>query len=689
MTQRPHNVFATIRRVLGIGWNVAPGSLVIYLAASVFSAASLGLAVLVLRQLITGTLHANLSWRTGTEFILLLLIQVVCTTITAREAILLRFKISTKLNKDIQAVLPNVPYPRFEDTAFQAEYGMLVREASFKPATMIDSILQSALGTFSMLAILIVLLPIMPTAGLILLALLVPVMLTERRLRGQMLLMQTSHAPDLLRLQYISQSSIDPDWQRDLRAYGSDVLNREYALLSERYLSSLSAVTRRIHLSRFFTGLASLAIFVILFVVVAQAVARHSLTASDAITLVTGGYYLASRIGFVSMNIGSILESTDFMSKAFSFIDGNAREGEATRTATEPVRPRLIHVCGVNYSYPRASTPALRGIDVSIRQGITGIIGANGAGKSTFVKILAGLLPPDAGEVEVLDDAGATLKLAEFRIAVLFQNPAQLRLTIRQNVTMRASSPPEADRKVWEALHRVGVADVVRALPDGLDSWLGGGFGGRTNLSGGQWQRLGLARALYHDAQIVLLDEPSSHLDAPAETRLLHLLTEGFRDRIVVVVTHRRKTLQICDRYLELADGTVASEGTVASSMSAVAHPYLDRLQGEARDHPEAFSGADIVDNFPYMYHICSFCGRDMRVPRAAGTGQPEPGPDQAVCLACAALSMEILNEENPPDGAHLQCSFCGDEQSQTVPGPDYISICMKCARRWLDMAET
>jgi len=525
-------------RVIGIVWRDSPRALLVYLGASAISAASLGAALILLRRLINQILDGTLQWRDGLAFAVVLVLQQACASLTEREAILLRQRISARVNSDIQQILPAVPYSSFEDTAFQAEYGMLVREASFKPATLIDSILQGALAFFTIAAVTIALLPIMPLAGLVLLALLVPVMLAERRLRGRMLDLQTYHAADLLRMQYISQSSVDPDWQRDLRACGSDLLSREYADLSKRYLAGLSAVISRIQRVRFLTGLSSLVIFGVLFALVARAVARHTLNAADALTLVTGGYYLASRISSISASIGAGIESTDFMARVFAFIDAYPRPGgAATGSGLAVLSPGAITLSSVCYAYPRSPVPALRDVDMTIEPGVTAIIGANGAGKSTLVKILAGLISPSAGEVRLADRAGQPMRRDDLRVAVMFQHPAQLRLTVRQNVTMRDSSEPGGDDRVWEVLEEVGLADPVRALPQGLDSVLGGGFGADANLSGGQWQRLALARVLYRDAQLVILDEPSSHLDAEAESRLLRMLTQGFTDRMVVVVT--------------------------------------------------------------------------------------------------------------------------------------------------------
>jgi ABC-type glutathione transport system ATPase component len=266
----------------------------------------------------------------------------------------------------------------------------------------------------------------------------------------------------------------------------------------------------------------------------------------------------------------------------------------------------------------------------------------------------------------------------------MFQHPAQLRLSVRQNVTMEATTSPDADQRVWAVLADVGLEEVIRALPRGLDSILGGGFGAEVNLSGGQWQRLVLARTLYRDASLVILDEPSSHLDAEAEGRLLDMLTHGLRERMVVVVTHRRETLQACDRYLELADGAVSASGAVTGAFPAVVHPYLGGAADRPPDaNPDAKPDARDVSSLKFFGNldlVCSFCARQTPVPPGAMSE-----PDAVICAECAELAVEVLSRPTGPEQPQLDCSFCGSDGLGTVPGPDGVAICAPCAQRWLE----
>src|SRR3982751_2062592 len=160
---------------------------------------------------------------------------------------------------------------------------------------------------------------------------------------------------------------------------------------------------------------------------------------------------------------------------------------------------RAVHLNGVSYRYPHSQKVALDDVSYTFHTGTTAIVGPNGAGKSTLVKLVTGLLAPTAGAISARLPDGASVPAEQVPKAVLFQEPSHLYLTVRQNVTMRYERAPDEDARIHHALELAGLGKVVAGLPDGLDTLIGAGFGGRVDLSGGQWQRLALARLIYQD----------------------------------------------------------------------------------------------------------------------------------------------------------------------------------------------
>ncbi|GAA3468595.1 ABC transporter ATP-binding protein [Nonomuraea roseola] len=192
------------------------------------------------------------------------------------------------------------------------------------------------------------------------------------------------------------------------------------------------------------------------------------------------------------------------------------------------------------------------------RRGMTAMVGLSGSGKSTVLALTERFVLPDEGRVEVLGWDTSTWPLHELRgrLAYVDQGCTLLRDTVRGNLTLGCAEPI-SDERLMEVLAEVGLADVILALPQRLDTVVGG----ESDMSGGQRQRLALARAIVADARVVLLDEPSSHLDSVNEQRLRDAVDRIARDRAVLVVAHRISTVQHADHVIVMDDGRVVAEG--------------------------------------------------------------------------------------------------------------------------------
>jgi ATP-binding cassette, subfamily B, bacterial len=193
-------------------------------------------------------------------------------------------------------------------------------------------------------------------------------------------------------------------------------------------------------------------------------------------------------------------------------------------------------------------------------------VGTNGAGKSTLVKLITGLIAPSVGMLYSRDAAGKHIPLETCAKAVLFQDPGHFPFSIRHNVTMQFDGDDgnaAQDGRVATAVRDAGLEEAVAALPSNIDTVVGVGFGGVVDLSGGQWQRLALARLLAHDAPLLLLDEPSASLDPLGERQIFALLSTMAREheKIILFTTHRYDTIRRADTIVVLVDGRIAAIG--------------------------------------------------------------------------------------------------------------------------------
>lgn len=224
-----------------------------------------------------------------------------------------------------------------------------------------------------------------------------------------------------------------------------------------------------------------------------------------------------------------------------------------------------LRLAGVSYAYGLGK-PVLQGLDLELpRRGLVAIKGRSGAGKSTLLEIMAGLRTPTSGTVTLDGQCIVHKQALVGRVAYAGQQPAVFPESVRANIAF--GLPPEAvdDRAVWRALARAHLDEIVRGLPGQLDHVLGTQVG----LSGGQIQRLALARALYMDCDYLLLDEPTAALDTETEQRLLATFKELAATTGVIVVSHRLAPIQAADIVLELTGGRLAPARILATREDA------------------------------------------------------------------------------------------------------------------------
>jgi ATP-binding cassette subfamily B protein len=255
------------------------------------------------------------------------------------------------------------------------------------------------------------------------------------------------------------------------------------------------------------------------------------------------------------------------------------------RSLAAPVSPDVIRVDGVAYTYPHTETTALRGVSVELRRGqVVAFVGANGSGKSTLAKVLAGLYVPDSGTVrwDGVDLAGVDPDSVRDRVGLIPQAYTRWPMSARLNIAVGrvARLATDGPDSVIAAAAATGADEVIDKLPHGYDTSLARQYNSGHDLSGGQWQRIACARAVYRDAPILIADEPSAALDARAEQALFDLIQSLGKDRIVLLITHRLASVRTADRIYVLDDGLVADEGTHAELMNRPGiYPDLFTLQ--------------------------------------------------------------------------------------------------------------
>ncbi|MGW3102172.1 ABC transporter ATP-binding protein [Streptomyces sp. NPDC001100] len=366
----------------------------------------------------------------------------------------------------------------------------------------------------------------------------------------------------------ISGLLTEPEAAPEIRVHGvGPFLLRHFHSMSESAeaeqarLARLAARTGLIAAT--WTGLATAATYATLGVLLLSGAMALSVAGTAVIAIRTGSGSLDTLV----LAVNQLHEEALFVGDLQKLYEEAAERAIPVGGAALPEEPREVRFENVTFSYPGESThPALDDVTLSLPLGrIIALVGENGSGKTTLVKLLAGLYRPDRGRIlwDGVDAATADRHQLADRIAMVAQNFKRWPFTARVNVAVGRSAAPLTEERLAGALAEAGAEDVVADLPRGLDTLLARNFSGGHELSGGQWQRLGIARAAYRKGRILIVDEPTAALDARAELEVFEKIRAlAGTGQTVVLITHRLASVRHADLVHVLDQGRLVESGT-------------------------------------------------------------------------------------------------------------------------------
>ncbi|CAM3596067.1 ABC transporter ATP-binding protein [Smaragdicoccus niigatensis] len=492
----------------------------------------------------------------------------VLTAVTSSAAILeaqhdriLGHKVEQQIWDRLLKVTTRVDLDRFESPRFAEHLDRVVTNAMDKPVDAARSLFDfigSLLGCVTVGFAVLVIEPLL-VPPLLLVA--IPSAYFAVRSSNAEYLYATDVTPTRRRLYYLRLLMTQKPHAAELRAFESAryLASRHYDLEA-----TLLTKLRRVVATRQRYGIAG-GVLAGLGLALTLGTAMLLINSGSLSIAAAGSSFVAAR--YLANNVGRLLSDLGRLTEALPFIrDFEIFERTYATSVAEVSKHDFddkIRLEGVNYRYPGSMTLALKQVDIEIRKGqVVALVGENGSGKTTLAKVVAGLYLSESGRytwdgVELADP-----RTARSAIACLFQDFDRFNFSMRENIAIGATDRPVSDDDVVRVAHRAGLADTLDRLPDGLNTQLGNVFDEGVDMSGGQWQRIGLARTLLRGSPLVVMDEPTAALDPRAEYELFSDVRLTLEGRSALLITHRFASARLADFIYVMRDGEIVEAGS-------------------------------------------------------------------------------------------------------------------------------
>jgi ATP-binding cassette subfamily B protein len=501
-------------------------------------------------------------------------ISSVATAISGASQQLLQERVGQIVQLRVMAKAARLDLSFFEDSRSYDLLRQTQREAVTKPVAMITTVftlIQTVITLASMVALLV---GLSPWLALLTILAPVPAFVADVRYGARTFQLTLWGAPIKRRMEYLASLVTTDTAAKDIALFGlGDYFTQRFRLLGAAFYQRL----RRLSVRRYLFGaawstLSTLAGSLTYLFVATQTVAGR-LSLGDialytaAVASVQGAVTTLFRGLSTVYENGLYLDNLEQLVALRPAIAAPERPAELVR----PVRGHLVFE-HVTFAYPGASSPALRDVSLDIPAGQTvAVVGRNGAGKSTLIKLVCRLYDPAEGRIllDGVDIRQLDPAVLRAEIGGMFQDYATYQATAAENIGLGAVQRIADRQRVRDAAVAAGADTMIERLADGYDTPLGKWFERGAQLSGGQWQKVAMARAFMREAPLLVLDEPTAALDARAEHDLFERLAKLAEGRTTIYISHRFSTVRKADRIIVVDGGTVIEDGTHEALLDA------------------------------------------------------------------------------------------------------------------------
>ncbi|NZA27337.1 ABC transporter ATP-binding protein [Luteimonas sp. SJ-92] len=412
-----------------------------------------------------------------------------------------------------------------------------------------------------------------PWLILLLAVALVPAFIGEAHFNAMNYSLNFQWTPERRQLEYVRQTGASVETAKEVKIFGLHrFLIERYRGLADRFFRANRALARRRAIwGTLLAALGTLGYYVA-YAYIAWRTVRGDFSIGD-LTFLAGSFRrLRQLLEGLLTGFSQVAGQALYLDDLFSFfaVEPEIRSPPRPAPFPKPIVRGFVFE-NVGFRYPDAERWAVRRLDFELRAGeVLALVGENGAGKTTVVKLLARLYDPDEGRI-LLD--GRDLReydpdALRANTGVIFQDFVRYHLTAGENIGVGRVDAMDDEARVRDAARRAMADEVIAALPGGYDQLVGRRFRSGVDLSGGQWQKIAIARAYMRDAQVMILDEPTAALDARSEFEVFRRFKELSERRTAVLISHRFSSVRMADRILVLDQGLLEASGTHTELMA-------------------------------------------------------------------------------------------------------------------------
>jgi ATP-binding cassette subfamily B protein len=464
-------------------------------------------------------------------------------------------------SKAIKLDLINFERPEYFDCLTRAS-----REAPWRPNSILNNLVSLLRGLLSLILMAGLIFTLHWTLAVLLLVANIPGIWLRLHYADILYNVQRRQTPEARKSAYFNWLLTGDRPSRELRLFGLG--NYFISLFKKSFLKQKEEeirIIRRRTLIEFISNLfKASALLITLLFIARQTISGNITLGQMAMFLIAfrqGMIYIKDLFGALS----GLYEDGLFIGDTFEFL--NLKESV---TAVEPIvspshLKKKIAVDNISFTYPGNNFTTINKVSFEIKKGeVIALVGPNGAGKSTLVRILCRLYDPDSGKVRYDDNDIRNIDPEEYRkhFSVVFQDFMLYNLTAGENIRMGNIDEKNPGDRIESSAATTGVHELIKNLPDGYETAIGNLFDDSRELSWGEWQKIALSRALFRDAPVLILDEPSSALDADTEYDIFSRFREIVKGRTSILISHRFTNVSLADRIIVLDKGAIAETGT-------------------------------------------------------------------------------------------------------------------------------